>query len=144
MPKQSEDAPNVITSSSSLVHHVKVRGHRFKSTPPRRSYRLPSEKVHGKAISRMQKSLRSKALPEVGESAAPVSHVVHAHRASKATVSDMDSHDQDNVPLIHLLKKPSELVTIERPPYNPSGSIHSQESSSTEGVFIPTPGDPQR
>ncbi|KAA0058257.1 uncharacterized protein E6C27_scaffold274G005820 [Cucumis melo var. makuwa] len=53
----------------------------------------------------------SEAVPEVGESAAPVSPAVHAHRASEAAVSDMDSDDQDNVPLIHLLKKPSGPIT---------------------------------
>ncbi|KAA0042993.1 uncharacterized protein E6C27_scaffold75G00670 [Cucumis melo var. makuwa] len=121
VPKQSEDAPNAITSLPSAVHHIK-----------------------GEATSRLQKSLRSEAVPEVGESAAPVSPAVHAHRASEATVSDMDSDDQDNVSLIRLLKKPSEPVTTERLPSDPPGSIHSQESSSTEGVFIPTSGDPRR
>ncbi|TYK14492.1 uncharacterized protein E5676_scaffold15G00030 [Cucumis melo var. makuwa] len=125
MPKQSEDAPNAITSSPSPVHHVRVRGCHFKSTPPRKCYRLPYEKVQREANSKLQESLRSKAVPEVGESAAPVSPAVHAYQASEAT-------------------KPSKPVTAERLPSDPPGSIHSQESSSTEGIFIPTPGDPRR
>ncbi|TYK00141.1 gag-pol polyprotein [Cucumis melo var. makuwa] len=116
--EQSEDAPNVITSSPSPVHH-------------------------GEAISRLQESLRSEAVLEVRKSAAPVSPAVHAHRASEATVLDMDSDDQDNVLLICLLKKPSEPVTAERLPSDPPSAIHFQESSSIEGVFIPTSGDPR-
>ncbi|KAA0042296.1 uncharacterized protein E6C27_scaffold824G00910 [Cucumis melo var. makuwa] len=133
VPKQSEDAPNVITSSPPPVQHARVRRRWFKSTPSWKPYRIPSEKVQGEASSRLQESLRSEAMPEVEESAAPVSSAVHAHRASEATISNMDSDDQDNVPLIP-----------ERLPSDPPGSIHSQESSSTEGVFIPTPGDPRR
>ncbi|KAA0050559.1 uncharacterized protein E5676_scaffold945G00130 [Cucumis melo var. makuwa] len=90
VPKQSENAPNVITSSAPLVQHARRE-----------------------ASSRLQDFLRSEAVPEVCESAALVSPAVHAHRASKATVSDMDSDYQD-------------------------------DSSSTEGVFIPTPEGPRR
>ncbi|TYK30437.1 F5J5.1 [Cucumis melo var. makuwa] len=103
------------------IHHVRVRDRRFKSTPPRRPYWLPSEKVQGEATSRLQESLRSEAMPKVGESAAPVSPTVHAHRAFEATSQ--------------LQPRGSLLI--------PPGSIHSQESSSTEGVFIPTLGDPR-
>ncbi|KAA0032738.1 uncharacterized protein E6C27_scaffold853G00810 [Cucumis melo var. makuwa] len=144
VPKQSEDAPNVITSSPSSVHHERVRGRRFKSAPPQRPYRLPFEKVQGEATSRMHESLRYEAVLEVEQFAALISPAVHPHRAFEATVSDMDSDDHDKVPLTHLLKKPSEPVTAERPSSDPPGSIHSQESSSTEGVFITTPGDPRR
>ncbi|XP_050939309.1 uncharacterized protein LOC103495034 [Cucumis melo] len=91
VPKQSEDAADAITS-------------------------LPSP---GEATSRLQESLRSEVVPEVRESAGPVSSTVHAHRASEATVSDIDLDDQDNVSLIRLLKKPSEPVTVERLPFDP-------------------------
>ena len=144
VPRQSEDAPNVITYLPPPVQHERVRGHRFEGTPPRRPYQLPFEKMKGETSSRLQESLRSKAVPEVGESAAPVSSALHAQRASEATVSDMDSDDQDDVPLVRLLKKPSEPFITERLPSDPPDFIHSQESSSIERVFIPTPGDPRR
>ncbi|KAA0066861.1 gag-pol polyprotein [Cucumis melo var. makuwa] len=122
VPKQSEDAPNVITYSPSSVHHVRVRGCRFKSTPPRKPYQLPSEKVQGEATSRMQESLRSEAVPEVGESAAPVSPAVHAHRASEATVLDMDSDDQDNVSLIRDPRRSPAIPSGHSPSVHPSRS----------------------
>ncbi|XP_050938542.1 uncharacterized protein LOC103492876 [Cucumis melo] len=144
MPKQFEDAPNVITSSPPPVQHARVRGHRFKSTPFQRPYRLPSEKVQGEASSRLQESLRSEVVPEVGESSVPGSLTVHAHRAFEAIVSDMDSDDQDDVPLIRLLKKPLGPIISEKLPSDPPDSIHSQESSSTERVFIHTLGGLRR
>ncbi|KAA0040866.1 putative mitochondrial protein [Cucumis melo var. makuwa] len=121
VPKQSENAPNVITSSPSLVQHAREE-----------------------ASSRLQESLRPEAVPEVGDSSIPGSLAVHAHRASQAIVSNMDSDDQDDIPLIRLLKKPSGPVISEKLPSNPLGPIHYQESSLTEGVFIPTSGGPRR
>ncbi|XP_008456227.2 uncharacterized protein LOC103496232 [Cucumis melo] len=50
----------------------------------------------------------------------------------------MDSDDLDNVPLAHLLKKTNVPEVIDEIPVAPSVSAHSQESSSTEGVFFPT------
>ncbi|XP_008457264.2 uncharacterized protein LOC103496990 [Cucumis melo] len=84
VPKQSEDAPNAITS-------------------------WPSP---GETTSRLQESLCSEAVLEVREFAAPVSPVVHAHRASEAT-------------------KPSEPVTVKRLPSDPPGhspSVHPSRS----------------
>ncbi|TYK01368.1 envelope-like protein [Cucumis melo var. makuwa] len=144
VPKQSEDASNFITYFPHPVQRARVRGRRFKRTPPWRPYRLLSKKVQGGASSRLQDSLRSEAVPEVGESVVPVSSVVHVHRAFEATTSNMDSDDQDDIPLIRLLKKPLGLVISEKLPSDPPSSIHSQESSSTEGVFIPTSEGPRR
>ncbi|TYK30678.1 putative gag-pol polyprotein [Cucumis melo var. makuwa] len=115
VPKQSEDAPNVITSSPPLVQHERVKGRRFKSTPPWRPYRLPSEKLQREASSRLQDSLQSEACLKL-----------------------------DDVSLIRLLKKPLGPVISKKLPSDPLGFIHSQESSSIEGVFIPTPGGPRR
>ncbi|KAA0048659.1 uncharacterized protein E6C27_scaffold670G00080 [Cucumis melo var. makuwa] len=52
----------------------------------------------------------------------------------------MDSDDLDDVPLARFLKKttvPEVTVEILAAPSMP---VHSQESSSTKGVFVPTPG----
>ncbi|KAA0037163.1 envelope-like protein [Cucumis melo var. makuwa] len=53
-------------------------------------------------------------------------------------LSNMDSDDLDNVPLAHLLKKTNVPEVTDEIPVAPSVSAHSQESSSTEGVFFPT------
>ncbi|TYK22608.1 gag-pol polyprotein [Cucumis melo var. makuwa] len=140
----SEDAPNVTIYSPPPVQHARVRGHRFKSTPPRRPYRLPSKNLQEEALVRLQESLRPESVPEVGESFVPISPAMHAHRTPEAIVSDMDSDDQDDVPLICLLKKTSGPVISEKLPSDPPGSTHSQESSSTGGVFIPTSVGPRR
>ncbi|TYK29825.1 envelope-like protein [Cucumis melo var. makuwa] len=81
-------------------------------------------------------------MPVVGESFVPASSVAHAPRVSATTVSDMDSDDRDDVPLARLLKRTLIPDVSYKLPVDSPNSIHSQESSSTEEVFIPTPGIP--
>ncbi|XP_008450214.2 uncharacterized protein LOC103491875 [Cucumis melo] len=54
----------------------------------------------------------------------------------------MDSDDLDDVPLARLLKKTNVPEVTVQIPAALFVSIHSQESSSIEGVFVPTPGIP--
>ncbi|KAA0051546.1 uncharacterized protein E5676_scaffold101G00320 [Cucumis melo var. makuwa] len=64
----------------------------------------------------------------------------HAPNISATPLSDMNSDDLDDVPLARLLKKATVSdVNIEMP-MTPSVSVHSQKTSSTERVFVPTLG----
>ncbi|KAA0060360.1 gag-pol polyprotein [Cucumis melo var. makuwa] len=84
-----------------------------------------------------QESLRSDSVPEVGESSVPTSSAEHAPRASEAIAWDMDLDDQDNVPLIQLLKKTSGPVISEKLPSNPPISTHFHHSQSKSIVSKP-------
>ncbi|XP_050941306.1 uncharacterized protein LOC127149565 [Cucumis melo] len=141
MMQPSEDAPEV-TISSPPIRQVRERGQRFKSTPPRRPYWLPYEKSQGEGSSRLHESVLPEFVPVVSESSVPGSSVAHAPLVPETTVSDMDSDDWDDVPLARLLKRTLILDVSNKLHVDSLSSIHSQESSSTEGVFIPTPGIP--
>ncbi|TYK13508.1 envelope-like protein [Cucumis melo var. makuwa] len=76
------------------------------------------------------------------DSCFPAASGKHAPNISTTPLSDMDSDDLDDVPLARLLKKTNvPEVTVEIPT-GPFVFVHSQESSSTEGVFVPTLGIP--
>ncbi|KAA0067443.1 envelope-like protein [Cucumis melo var. makuwa] len=90
------------SSPRAAVHGIRVCGWRFKSTPPRRPYKLPSKKSH----------------------------------ADIPTNFD----DLDDVPLAQLLKKVGASDVFPEKSTDPVLSVHSQESSSSEGVFVPTHG----
>ncbi|XP_050942918.1 uncharacterized protein LOC103500104 [Cucumis melo] len=97
--KSSEE---VLKAPSSRADVHEVRGQRFKSTPPQRSYKLPSEKSH----------------------------------ADIPTNFD----DLDDIPLARLLKKVAAPDVFPEKFADLVLFVHSQESSSSEGVFVPTPG----
>ncbi|KAA0065845.1 envelope-like protein [Cucumis melo var. makuwa] len=129
MVKSTKDELAAQISSPSVQ---KVRGQRFKSTPPQRLYRLPSKKSQAKVSNKLPKQIIDFSYPPTLGTYAP--------NISETPLSDMDLDDLDDVPLAQLLKKTNVLeVTVEMPA-SPSMSVHSQESSSTEGVFVPTSG----
>ncbi|TYK18114.1 putative gag-pol polyprotein [Cucumis melo var. makuwa] len=99
MVKSFEDEPEAQISSS-FVQKVKMRGCRFKSTPPRRPYQLPSKESQAKVSSRLPKSV-----PETVDYPNPASSVTHAPNVLETFLSDMDSDNLDDVPLTRLLKK---------------------------------------
>ncbi|KAA0063826.1 uncharacterized protein E5676_scaffold202G00090 [Cucumis melo var. makuwa] len=94
------------------------------------------------ASSKLYESVLSESVPVVGESSVPASSISHAPRVFVTTVSDLDSNDPDDVPLARLLKRTLIPYVSDKLPVHPPNSIHSQESSSTEGVFIATPSIP--
>ncbi|KAA0060145.1 uncharacterized protein E5676_scaffold1836G00020 [Cucumis melo var. makuwa] len=65
--------------------------------------------------------------------------VENAPSVSKTHISDMDSDKQDNVPLVRLLKKGFASNVAPAKSADPTISARSQESSSFEDVFVPTP-----
>ncbi|TYK11805.1 envelope-like protein [Cucumis melo var. makuwa] len=120
----------VIADNSKLVPSAHVRGWKFKSTPPRRPYHLPSEKSQVEVSRKLPKFVRETDRATLG---------THALHVPETLLFDMDSDDLDDVPFARLLKKtivPEDTVKM---PTTPSASVHYQESSSTEGVFVPTP-----
>uniref|UniRef100_A0A9I9EIQ0 Putative plant transposon protein domain-containing protein n=1 Tax=Cucumis melo TaxID=3656 RepID=A0A9I9EIQ0_CUCME len=63
-----------------------------------------------------------------------------APAVSEAHLSDIDSDDLDDVPLARLVKKVTTPDVVPEKFTDHVLSDYSQESSSSEGVFVPTPG----
>ena len=64
----------------------------------------------------------------------------NAPSVSETHVSNMDLDDLDDIPLARLLKKSYASEVALAKPTDPIISAHSQKSSSSEDVFVPTPG----
>ena len=63
-----------------------------------------------------------------------------APTVSEAHLSDMDVDDLDDVPLARLVKKVTAPDVVPKKAADHVVSDHTQESFSSEGVFVPTPG----
>ncbi|KAA0067192.1 uncharacterized protein E6C27_scaffold38G002760 [Cucumis melo var. makuwa] len=132
--KSTKEVPEP-PSPRAAVRGIRVRGRRFKSTSPRKPYKLPFEKAHANIPSGSTESIHEETV-----SGNVVKDAEIAPAASEAHLSDMDSDDLDDVPLARLVKK---VTAPDAVPKNVNDNVlsdQSQESSSSEGVFVPTPG----
>ncbi|KAA0050548.1 envelope-like protein [Cucumis melo var. makuwa] len=131
--KSSKDVLETQILKTSM-HGVSIGGLCFKSTPPQRPYRLLLEKSQAHVFDRLYEPVQDDV-----DSRNPATNLEHAPGAPESHMSNMDSDDLDDVPLARLLKKNFVLDVVAEKYIDPPILVHSQESSSTEGVFVPTP-----
>ncbi|KAA0047612.1 Copia protein [Cucumis melo var. makuwa] len=122
------------SSSRATVHGIRVHGRRFKSTPLERPYRIPSKKAHADIASGSTKSVHEEIV-----SGNVMKDAETAPTVSEDHLSAMDSNDLDDVPLARLMKKVAAPDVVSEKSADHALSDHTQESSSSEGVFVPTP-----
>ena len=114
-----------------------MRDRHFKSTPTRRPYRLSSKKSQ---VNISESSPISVHDDLIADNAAE--DIETAPGVSESHVFKMDSDERDNVPLARLLK--NGLFSNVEPFVAdvPVTTAHSNESSSSEDIFVPTPSHP--
>ncbi|TYK03158.1 putative mitochondrial protein [Cucumis melo var. makuwa] len=98
------------------------------------TYKLPSEKAHANIPSGSTKSIHEEIV-----SGNVMKDAETAPTVSEAHLSDMDSDDLDDVPLARLVKKVTASDVVPEKSADRVLFDHTQESSSSEGVFVPTP-----
>ncbi|TYK31591.1 uncharacterized protein E5676_scaffold172G00930 [Cucumis melo var. makuwa] len=124
MMKSSEDEPTTQILSPSIQ---KMKGRRFKSTPPRRPYHLRFEKSQAEVSSKLPKSV-----PETIDSLYPASFGTHVPNVPETLLSDMDSDDLDDFPLAQLLKKTTVLDVLVEMPTAPSVDVSTTPEVRTD------------
>ncbi|KAA0065524.1 gag/pol protein [Cucumis melo var. makuwa] len=138
-----EDLEHQRASKSNLFDHVsaafvcfpsRIRGRYFKSTPPRRPYRLPSKKPQVNVSKSSYLHVHAEFIAEcVAED------VETAPSVSETHTTYMDFNERDDVPLARLLKKGLFSNVVPAKSIDPITSTHSHESSSYKDIFVPTP-----
>ncbi|KAA0048750.1 uncharacterized protein E5676_scaffold172G00840 [Cucumis melo var. makuwa] len=132
---QSSIDVNEAPVSQSNMYGVWMRDHWFKSTLPRRPYRLLSEKsqVNVSTISRLP--VNDEVIIEC-----TAKRVETAPSVYKTHTTYMDSDERDDVPLARLLKKGLFSNVVPAKSFDLDMSTHPHESFSSKDVFVPTPG----
>ncbi|KAA0062784.1 putative mitochondrial protein [Cucumis melo var. makuwa] len=109
----------------------------YKSTEEVSEPPSPRAAVHGIRVHIPSGSTKSLHEETVSENV--MKNVETAPAASEAHLSNMDSDDLDDVPLARLVKKVTAPHPVPKIINDNVLSDQSQESSSSEGVFVPTP-----